>query len=66
MKRFPGVTGSTGDTLALTVVSITNPDFQPDMESTSSYGWYHSFVGEHCQKSGILLCRLKRVCGNSL
>ena len=22
-------------------VSITNPDFQPDMESTSSYGWYH-------------------------
>ncbi len=28
-------------TLALTVVSITNPDFHPDMESTSSYGWYH-------------------------
>ncbi len=38
---FEPVTGSTGDTLALTVVSITNPDFQPDMESTSSYGWYH-------------------------
>ena len=38
---FAPVTGSTGDTLALTVVSITNPDFQPDMESTSSYGWYH-------------------------
>ena len=35
------MTGSAGDTLALTVVSITNPDFQPDMESTSSYGWYH-------------------------
>ena len=38
---FEPVTGSTGDTLALTVVSITSPDFQPDMESTSSYGWYH-------------------------
>ena len=38
---FEPVTGSTGDTLALTVVSITNPDFQPDMESTTSYGWYH-------------------------
>ena len=29
---FEPVTGSVGDTLALTVVSITNPDFQPDME----------------------------------
>ena len=38
---FEPVTGGTGDTLDLTVVSITNPDFQPDMESTSSYGWYH-------------------------
>ncbi len=38
---FEPVTGSTGDTLSLTVVSITNPDFRPDMESTSSYGWYH-------------------------
>ncbi len=38
---FEPVTGSIGDTLTLTVVSITNPDFQPDMESTSSYGWYH-------------------------
>ncbi len=25
-----------------------------------------SFVGEHCQKFGILLRRLKRVCGDSL
>ena len=25
-----------------------------------------SFVGEHCQKSGVLLRRLKRVCGISL
>ena len=38
---FEPVTGRAGDTLALTVVSITNPDFQPDMESTSGYGWYH-------------------------
>ena len=38
---FEPVAGRTGDTLALTVVSITNPDFKPDMESTSSYGWYH-------------------------
>nr|WP_300842516.1 hypothetical protein [uncultured Acetatifactor sp.] len=38
---FEPETGSVGDTLTLTVVSITNPDFQPDMESTSGYGWYH-------------------------
>ena len=38
---FEPVTGSAGDTLTLTVVSITNPDFQPDMKATSSYGWYH-------------------------
>jgi len=44
---FEPVTGSTGDTLTLTVVSITNPDFQPDMESTSSYGWYHKTL-ESC------------------
>ena len=44
---FQPVTGSAGDTLALTVVSITNPDFQPDMESTSSYGWYHKTL-ESC------------------
>lgn len=39
---FEPVTGHGGDTLNLTIVSITNPDFQPDMESTSSYGWYHN------------------------
>lgn len=44
---FEPVTGSAGDMLALTVVSITNPDFQPDMESTSSYGWYHKTL-ESC------------------
>ncbi|MBB3171616.1 hypothetical protein [Parvibacter caecicola] len=39
---FEPVSGKAGDTLNLTIVSITNPDFQPDMESTSSYGWYHN------------------------
>ncbi len=39
---FEPVAGHGGDTLNLTIVSITNPDFQPDMESTSSYGWYHN------------------------
>lgn len=46
---FEPVTGSTGDTLALTVVSITNPDFQPDMESTSSYGWYHKTLDSNIE-----------------
>ena len=38
---FTPNTGKKGDTLNITVVSITNPDFRPDMEETSSYGWYH-------------------------
>ena len=46
---FEPVTGSTGDALALTVVSITNPDFQPDMESTSGYGWYHKTLDSHIE-----------------
>lgn len=25
----------------MTVVSVTRPDFQPDMKETSSYSWYH-------------------------
>lgn len=33
--------GKKGDTLNITIISITNPDFQPDMKETSSYGWYH-------------------------
>lgn len=40
---FP-VEGKEGDTLSLTVVSIYNPSFQPDMKDTSSYGWYHSIL----------------------
>lgn len=38
---FTPNTGKKGDTLQLTVMSITNPDFQPDMKETSSYGWHH-------------------------
>lgn len=38
---FTPTTGKKGDTLNITVISITNPDFQPDMKETSSYGWYH-------------------------
>lgn len=38
---FTPNTGKEGDTLNITVISITNPDFQPNMKETSSYGWYH-------------------------
>lgn len=41
---FTPHTGKKGDTLNLTVVSITNPKFQPDMKETSSYGWYHKHL----------------------
>lgn len=33
--------GFAGDTLNLTIISITNPDFHPDMVESTSYGWYH-------------------------
>lgn len=33
--------GKAGETLDLCIVSITNPDFRPDMKEISSYGWYH-------------------------
>lgn len=38
---FTPNTGKKGDTLNITIISLTNPDFQPDMKETSSYGWYH-------------------------
>ena len=38
---FTPDTGKKGDTLNMTVMSVTKPDFQPDMKETSSYGWYH-------------------------
>lgn len=34
--------GKKGDTLNMTIMSITKPDFQPNMKETSSYGWYHN------------------------
>lgn len=33
--------GKNGDTLNMTVISITNPAFRPDMQETASFGWYH-------------------------
>lgn len=39
---FTPVTGKKGDTLMLTVVSIYNPSFIPDMVNSVSYGMYHS------------------------
>lgn len=41
---FTPDTGKKGDTLNLTVISITNPDFRPDMKETSSYGWYQKHL----------------------
>ena len=38
---FTPDTGKKGDTLNMTVMSVTRPDFQPDMKETSSYGWDH-------------------------
>lgn len=45
---FEPVTGKTGDTLSLMIVSVYAPDFMPDMENTSSYGMYHdTLAGEY-------------------
>lgn len=38
---FTPNTGRKDDTLNITVISITNPAFQPNMKEISSYGWYH-------------------------
>lgn len=38
---FIPVTGSAGDTLKLSVVSVNNAQFQPDMKTSTSYGFYH-------------------------
>lgn len=42
---FAPQVGATGDTLNMTVLSITNPGFQPDMKESSSFGWYHKSLG---------------------
>ncbi|WP_042226930.1 hypothetical protein [Paenibacillus popilliae] len=39
---FTPVTGKQGDTLSISITSIYNPGFIPDMKATSSYGGYHS------------------------
>ncbi|SDZ68323.1 hypothetical protein SAMN05421736_1343 [Evansella caseinilytica] len=39
---FTPVSGKQGDTLDITITSIYNPAFIPDMKETSSYGGYHT------------------------
>lgn len=39
---FTPVTGTMGDTLELKIYSVFNPQFQPDMVTTSSYGLYYN------------------------
>lgn len=47
---FSPVTGKKGDTLHVSVTSIYNPAFRPNMNETSSYGGYHDTL-----ESGISL-----------
>lgn len=45
---FTPVTGTAGIPSTLTVMSLYNPQFQPDMVKTSSYGGYHTeLTGEY-------------------
>ena len=46
---FTPCMGNAGETLNLTIVSITNPDFQPNMEQSSSYGWYHQILSNEVE-----------------
>nr|WP_275444069.1 beta-glucanase/beta-glucan synthetase [Lysinibacillus fusiformis] len=39
---FTPVTGKKGDSLDLSITSVYNPSFIPDMKETSSYGGYHT------------------------
>ncbi len=41
---FSPVTGKKGEVLDLTILSIYNPDFIPDMNMTTSYGGYHTLL----------------------
>ncbi len=41
---FTPVAGYKDDTLNLTILSLYYPTFQPDMETTSSYGFYHGIL----------------------
>lgn len=44
---FTPIAGNKGDTLNLTVLSLYYPTFQPDMETTSSYGFYQGILQYH-------------------
>ena len=44
---FTPVTGSAGDTLKLNVFSVNNAQFQPDMKTSTSYGFYHDTLEAH-------------------
>lgn len=39
---FTPITGKKGDTLSISITSVYNPAFIPDMKETSNYGGYHS------------------------
>lgn len=41
---FTPQSGKKGDTLGLTVVSVTDSGFQPDMVESTSYGWHHKVL----------------------
>jgi len=39
---FTPACGEAGEKLQMTVLSVYNPDFKPDMQQTSGYGMYHN------------------------
>ncbi|MFL1674566.1 beta-glucanase/beta-glucan synthetase [Paenibacillus thiaminolyticus] len=41
---FTPVTGKQGDTIAVSIASVYNPAFIPDLAETSSYGGYHAIL----------------------
>lgn len=45
---FTPVTGSTGETLKLSIFSVNNAQFQPDMKTSTSYGFYHDTLESYC------------------
>ncbi|WP_230190747.1 MULTISPECIES: beta-glucanase/beta-glucan synthetase [unclassified Paenibacillus] len=42
---FTPVTGKKGDTLPVSIASVYNPEFMPDMKETASYGGFHTTLG---------------------
>lgn len=41
---FTPIAGSAGDTLKLNIFSVNNAQFQPDMKTSTSYGFYHDIL----------------------